>query len=186
MLCHLGKRQSVTSSYFSVAPVVFRVFDKEAYRLGLGTYSLTGEDGTEAMAVAPDAGYCHVNTARLYGNEAEVGDAIEAASVDRDDLFIATKVAQFEKPEKTPDYVRASVDESREKLGVDSLDLLYHYWPRNTDEIDTVLPVLEELHDAGVVDHIGVSNYRIEDIKQAIALVGAPIYANQVEIHPLL
>ncbi len=162
------------------------MLDKQAYRLGLGTYTLTGTDGTEAMATALDAGYRHVDTARLYGNESEVGDAIEAASVDRDDLFVATKVGHFEEPEKTPDYIKESVDESRKKLGENSIDLLYHHWPRNTDEIDTVLRVFEALHDAGSVERIGVSNYRIDDIERAIDLVEVPIYANQVEMHPLL
>jgi len=162
------------------------MLDKDAYRLGLGTYSLTGAYGTEAVAAALDTGYRHVDTARLYGNESEVSNAIDTSLVDRDDLFVATKVGHFEEPEKTPDYIRISVDESRKKLGVDTIDLLYHHWPRNTDEINTVLPVFEELQDDDIVDRIGVSNYQIKDIKRAVDLVDVPLYANQVEMHPLL
>lgn len=159
---------------------------EQAYRLGLGTYTLTGTEGTELITAAIDAGYRHIDTARLYENEAGVGDAVDAASVDREDLFIATKAGHFEEPEKTPNYIRTAVDESLERLGVESLDLLYHHWPRRPEEIDTVLPVFEELYKEGVVDRIGVSNYRIEDIGRAEELVDVPLTANQVEMHPLL
>lgn len=162
------------------------MFDNQAYRLGLGTYTLTGDDGIETMGGALDAGYRHIDTARLYGNQSEVGNAIEAASVDREDLFVATKIAHFEEPEKTPNYIREGVEEGRQMLGGDSIDLLYHHWPRTVDEIDAVLPVFEELHESGDIDRIGVSNYRVEDVERATDLVNTPIYANQVEMHPLL
>lgn len=162
------------------------MLDEDAYRCGLGTYTLTGSEGTELIAAAIDAGYRHVDTARLYENEAEVGDAVDAASVDRENLLVATKVVHFEEPEKTPDYVRTAVRESREQLGIDPIDLLYHHWPRRPEEIDTVLPVFEELYEEDVVDRIGVSNYRIEDIERAEELIDVPLTANQVEMHPLL
>jgi len=177
---------TVTNNYFSAVNDRVHVLDNQAYRLGLGTYTLTGDDGIDVMAGALDAGYRHVDTARLYGNQSEVGKAIEAASVAREELFVATKIAHFEEPEKTPEYIRDGVEEGLEKLGGDSIDLLYHHWPRNVDDIDTVLPVFEELHDDGVVDRIGVSNYRSEDIERAVDLIDVPIYANQVEMHPLL
>lgn len=155
-------------------------------RLGLGTYTLTGTDGTELITAAIEAGCRHIDTARLYENESEVGDAVEAASIDQEDLFVATKIAHFEEPETTPDYVRTAVSESRERLGVESLDLLYHHWPRSVEDIDTVLPVFENLYGEGVVDRIGVSNYRIADIGRAEELIDVPLTANQVEVHPLL
>lgn len=166
--------------------VIIFVLDKDAYRLGLGTYSLTGDDGIRAMVTAFESGYRHVDTARLYGNEAEVGDAIAGASIDRQELFVATKIGHFEEPEKTPKYVRSGVEESREKLGIETIDLLYHHWPRDTDEIEVILPVFEEFVEDGLVDRIGVSNYRIEDLERAIYVEGVPVYANQVELHPLL
>lgn len=158
------------------------VFENSIYRVGLGSYTLT----TEIMTRAFEAGYRHVDTARLYGNEREVGDAVDAAAVNRDEMFIATKIGHFEEPEKTPEYIRTGVNESREKLGTNTIDLLYHHWPRQVEEIDTVLPVFEELHDEGIVDKIGVSNYRIEDIERAQDLIDVSLYANQVEMHPLL
>ena len=154
--------------------------------LGLGTYSLTGDSGTELIESAIDHGYRHLDTARLYGNEQEVGDAIESSGVDRDDVFLATKVAHFEEPEKTPAYVRRAVEESFERLGVDHIDLLYHHWPRGQDDIETVLPVLESFVEDGVVSNLGVSNYTLDDMRLARDLIDVPIAANQVEMHPLL
>ncbi|MFC7157535.1 aldo/keto reductase [Halomarina halobia] len=162
------------------------MFENDNYRLGFGTYSLTGEDGTATIETAIEAGFRHVDTARLYENESEVGDALDQASVDREDLFVATKVAHFEEPEKTPEYVRSAVEESLDRLGVDTIDLLYHHWPRGRDDIDTVLPVLEGFVEDGRVERLGVSNYTIEDVDHACDLIDIPLYANQVEIHPLL
>ncbi|PCR88846.1 aldo/keto reductase [Natrinema ejinorense] len=162
------------------------MFDREAYRLGFGTYSLTGEDGIDALATAIDSGYRHLDTARLYGNETEVGTAIETAAVDRDDLFVATKIAHFEEPEKTPEYVRNGVEESLSRLGVDTIDLLYHHWPRGDDEIETVLPVFNELVEAGHVEHVGVSNYTPSDLELADDLLEPSLYAAQAEMHPFL
>lgn len=161
------------------------MFDSET-RLGFGTYSLTGDEGVTTVETALEAGYRHLDTARLYENEREVGDAIAASDVDRDDLFVATKVAHFEEPEKTPEYVRTAVEESLERLDLDRVDLLYHHWPRDQTDIETVLPVLEEYVETDAVSHLGVSNYTVDDLSLARDLVDVPIAAIQVEMHPLL
>lgn len=157
-----------------------------AERIGLGTYTLTGDHGTSIVETAIEEGYRHVDTARLYENEREVGAAIESTGVDRDDLFVATKIAHFEEPKKTAEYVRTAVEESFERLGLNRIDLLYHHWPRDQAEIKTVLPSLEEYIDAGIITNLGVSNYTIGDLELADDLVDVPIVANQVEMHPLL
>jgi len=156
------------------------------YDIGLGTYSLTGEAGVEALTAAIEMGYRHIDTARLYGNEREVGDAIDRADVDREELFVATKIDHFTEQEPTPEYIRQGVAESKEKLGVETVDLLYHHWRRHPEHIDTVLPVFEELLEAGDVARIGASNYTVEDVERASDRYSTPIYANQVEMHPLL
>ena len=161
------------------------MFDPET-KLGFGTYSLTGDSGRLVITDAIEAGYRHIDTARLYENESQVGNAIDTADVDRDDLFVATKVAHFEEPEKTPEYVRSAIGESLERLGVDRIDLLYHHWRRDRDEIETVLPIIEEFVNDGSVGNLGVSNYTVDDIEFARDLVGVPIAVNQVEMHPLL
>lgn len=162
------------------------LFGDDRFSPGLGTYSLTGKTGTELVRTALESGYRHVDTARLYGNESEVGDALDAAAVDRESVLVATKVAHFEEPEPTPDYVRTAVDESRGRLGVDRIDLLYHHWPRRESDIETVLPVFEELVDTGTVANVAVSNYPIRYLERIEELVDVPIIANQIEMHPLL
>lgn len=156
------------------------------HRLGFGTYSLTGGGGVDIIAQALKAGYRHLDTARLYGNESEVGEAIERADVPREELFVATKVAHFEEPDPTSTYVREAVAESRERLDVQTIDLLYHHWPRRSADIETVLPVFDDLVTEDVVDHVGVSNYTVADVDRAQELLDVPLLTNQVEFHPLL
>ncbi|SFT01434.1 aldo/keto reductase [Halostagnicola kamekurae] len=162
------------------------MLENDAHGLGFGTYSLTGEDGIDALVTALEAGYRHLDTARLYGNEAEVGEAIDRADVDRDELFVATKIAHFEEPEKTPEYVRNGVEESRSRLGIDTIDLLYHHWPRNRDDIETVLPVFNELVETEAVERVGLSNYTPSDLELADELLEPSPYAVQAEMHPYL
>lgn len=154
--------------------------------IGFGTYSLTGPDGVEAIATALDVGYRHLDTARLYGNQEEVGDAIEAASDARDDVFVATKICHFEEPEPTREYIREGIEDATAKLGVDTIDLLYHHWPRRLEDVEIVLPVFEQLVAEGTVDRIGVSNYTRRHLELARDAIDEPIFANQVECHPLL
>lgn len=170
----------------AVSPLNPDLFDGKQFSPGLGTDSLTGKDGTDLIQMALEAGYRHVDTARLYGNESEVGDALNAVAVDREDILVATKVDHFEEPEPTPDYVRTTVNESRDRLGVDRIDLLYHHWPRRESNVETVLPVFEELVDEGGVANVAVSNYPIRYLERIEELVDVPIVANQVEMHPLL
>jgi 2,5-diketo-D-gluconate reductase B len=161
------------------------MFDSRT-QLGLGTYSLTGTNGLDIIRTAIEHGYRHIDTARLYGNEEEVGTAIANADVDRDDLFIATKIAHFEESKKTTEYVETAISESFNRLGLDRIDLLYHHWPRSQDEIETVLPAIENHVANGRVDNLGVSNYTIDDLKLARDLIDVTVDALQVEMHPLL
>lgn len=162
------------------------MLENERARLGFGTYSLTGEDGIDAITTAIEAGYRHIDTARLYGNQAEVGEAIERADVPREELFVATKIGHFEEPEKTTDYVHNGVRDNLDRLGLETVDLLYHHWPRREAEVETVLPVFNDLVDEGLVDRVGVSNYTLDYLARADDLLDVPLYANQIEMHPLL
>jgi 2,5-diketo-D-gluconate reductase B len=162
------------------------VLDRERHRLGFGTYSLTGEDGIDAMTTAIETGYRHIDTARLYGNQSEVGAAIERSNVPREDLFVATKIGHFEEPEKTAEYIRVGVRDNLDRLGLDTIDLLYHHWPRRASEVETVLPVFNDLVDEGLVERVGVSNYTTTYLERADDLLDVSLYANQVEMHPLL
>lgn len=159
---------------------------QEAHRLGFGTYSLTGESGVKAMTTAIDRGYRHLDTARLYGNQTEVGEAIERSDVPREELFVATKIGHFEEPEKTIEYVINGVRDNLDRLGLDTADLLYHHWPRRSSELETVLPAFNTLVEDGFAEHVGVSNYTTDDLERADELLDVPLFANQIEMHPLL
>ncbi len=162
------------------------MIENPPYDIGFGTFSLKGEHGVEIISEAIEAGYRHIDTARMYENEPEVGEAINQSTIDREALFIATKIDHFTEQDPTEEYLRQGVRESKEKLGIETIDLLYHHWRRKPAFIHTVLPVFEELLHQGHVARIGVSNYTIEDLRTAFDICEEPIYVNQVEMHPLL
>ncbi|GAA0720297.1 diketogulonate reductase-like aldo/keto reductase [Halorubrum trapanicum] len=152
--------------------------------LGLGTWE--NDDPTqctESVANALDAGYRHVDTAQIYGNEAAVGKGIAQSDVDREDVFLATKVWI---DNLAPADVAASTRESLDKLGVDAVDLLYVHWPAGEYEPEETLPAFAELRDDGLIDRIGVSNFEPHHLDAATDALGEAPFANQVEMHPLL
>ena len=152
--------------------------------LGIGTWQNTDpEECANAVATALEMGYRHVDTAQAYDNEAAVGEGLARADVPREDVFLATKVwiDQF-----AHDDVVASTEESLEKLGVDYLDLLYIHWPAGEyDPVDT-LAAFDDLYDEGLIERVGVSNFEPEQVTEAVETADAPIFANQIECHPLL
>ena len=153
--------------------------------LGLGTFRNTDpEQCVRSVRTALELGYRHIDTAQMYGNEEAVGAGIESAPVDPDDLFVATKLWH---DSLTPDAVTEGARTSRDRLGVESIDLLYIHWPANTYEPTTTLQAFADLVDDGVIDRIGVSNFTPTLLDEAIDVLGAEaIFANQVELHPLL
>ncbi|ELZ47059.1 aldo/keto reductase [Halorubrum coriense DSM 10284] len=150
--------------------------------IGLGTSGLDDpETCTETVAAALDAGYRHVDTAQMYDNEAAVGDGIAASDVDRDDVVVATKVH----PENlAPEDVRETARASLDRLGLDRVDLLYVHWPIRAYDAEATLPAFDDLRDAGVTDHVGVSNFTPDLLREAREILDAPIAAHQVECHP--
>ena len=152
--------------------------------LGLGTWENDdAEQCAESVRTALETGYRHIDTAQIYRNEAAVGDGITAADVDREEIFLATKVWI---DELGGDDVVDSTEASLERLGVDSVDLLYVHWPADAYNPEETLPAFETLYDDGRVDRIGVSNFEPRHIETARETIDAPIFANQVEVHPLL
>jgi 2,5-diketo-D-gluconate reductase B len=152
--------------------------------LGLGTWQNDDpEDCVEAVSTALNVGYRHIDTAQAYDNEEYVGDGIEQSDVDREDVFLATKVWV-----DSLDYegVLQSTEESLDKLGVDYVDLLYVHWPSGEYDPDETFRALDELHDQGKAERIGVSNFEPDLLDEAIDASDAGIFANQVELHPLL
>ena len=152
--------------------------------LGLGTWE-NDEPAqcTESVANALDAGYRHVDTAQIYGNEAAVGKGIAESDVDRDEIFLASKVWI---DQLSPEDVVSSTRESLDKLGVDAVDLMYVHWPAGEYEPEETLPAFAELRDDGLIDRIGVSNFEPHHLDAAADALGEAPFANQVEMHPLL
>jgi len=152
--------------------------------LGLGTWQNDDHDQcVESVRTALEMGYRHVDTAQAYDNEAAVGQGIAAAEVPREEVFLATKVWLTE---LEPERVAASTRESLEKLGTDYVDLLYIHWPAGTYEPAATLPAFDELYDEGLIRNVGVSNFEPRHVDRTREVLDAPVFANQVEMHPFL
>jgi 2,5-diketo-D-gluconate reductase B len=150
-------------------------------RLGLGTWQITGDAAREAVRHALDIGYRHVDTARAYDNEREVGRGIAESGVPRDDIFITTKVPHTD---AAPGRVRASAEASLEDLGVDRVDLMLLHWPNPDVPLEDTLAAMTALQEDGLAARIGVSNFPPGMFRRALEL--APLATNQVEYHPFL
>lgn len=150
-------------------------------KLGLGTWKNTGAQCTDAVRTALELGYRHVDTAQAYDNERAVGEGIAAANVDREDVFLTTKVWRSN---LAYDDVHTSVRESLDRLGTEYVDLLLIHWPHSEIPVEETLEAMMELRDADAVKHIGVSNFTISQLKEAMDLADEPIVTDQVLYHP--
>ncbi len=154
--------------------------------IGLGTYRLTGQVLIDSVHNALELGYRAFDTAQIYDNEADLGQALAAGKVAREDLFLTTKIwiSHFHH-----DALIASLRESLRKLGTDHVDLTLIHWPSPNDEVPMreYLGALAEARQLGLTKAIGVSNFTIDLTRQAIDILGAEAIAtNQVEVHPYL
>jgi 2,5-diketo-D-gluconate reductase B len=164
-----------------VWPVTADIDPTDVPALGLGTWKLTGEDCTEVVAAAVEAGYRHVDTAQLYDNELEVGRGLRRADAPPE-TFLATKVA----PENCSyeDCV-ASVRASADRLDR-TLDLAYVHWPRASYDPAETTRALDELVDEGTIRAHGVSNFTVDLLDEFTEHAAHAPAANQFECHPLL
>jgi len=151
--------------------------------LGFGTYRLRGAEAEEGVRDALDVGYRHIDTAQMYRNEGDIGRALAASPVDRDDVFLTTKVWP---DHYAPDDLLDSVAASLRKLQTDHVDLLLLHWPKFDVPMAETLAALNDVHEAGQAKHIGVSNFTTALMAEAQDLSTAPLAANQVEYHPFL
>ena len=147
--------------------------------LGLGTYRLTGEACERTVERGLRVGYRHLDTAQMYGNEAEVGRGIRGSGVDRGEIFVTTKVwpSDF-----AHERVIRKTHESLEKLGTDYVDLLLMHWPGDGVPLGETLGAMRELQEASGVLYIGVSNFSPSLVQEATG--HAEIFCNQVQYHP--
>lgn len=165
------------------APFTKTVRGVEVPTVALGVFEVDPGETEDAVADAIAAGYRHIDTASMYKNEAEVGRGIAKGGVDRDELWVTTKVwtAEF-----APDRLRASAEESLKKLGLDHVDLLLLHWPpQDPQELRPALEELERLKEDGRIAQFGVSNFPGYLLRQALDIAPG-VFANQVEYHAKL
>jgi diketogulonate reductase-like aldo/keto reductase len=160
---------------------VLTVQGAEIPRLGFGTWQITGPDATDGVRDALEIGYRHIDTARAYENEAEVGKGIAESGVDRGDIWLTTKIwiADFE-----PGRLKAAAEDSLRQLRTDYVDLLLLHWPSDDVALERTLAALGELREEGRIRHAGVSNFPARLLERALGIL--PLLADQVEYHPFL
>ena len=152
--------------------------------IGLGTYQNTDPDTcAESVEIALNEGYRHVDTAEMYGNEAAVGEGLARAAVDREDVIVATKI---DTPNLAHDDLIDSARGCADRLGVETIDLLYVHWPLDSYEPQETLGALDGLVEDGLVDHVGLSNFTPSLLTEAVDLLDASLAAHQVECHAML
>ena len=148
--------------------------------VGLGTWQMETVVARRAVETSLDLGYRHVDTAQLYENESAVGRAIAAADVDRESIFLTTKVNPTHR--SVPDIV-TSVEESVDRLGVEQVDLLLIHWPHPLANLGTVMRGLDRAREKGLTRHIGVSNFGRDRLDRARELADSPVVTDQVLFH---
>jgi len=151
--------------------------------LGFGTSPLTGGLSTETVLAALKAGYRHIDTARKYGTEQSVGEALRASGLPRKEVFLTTKVSHENL--RPADFAK-SVEESLAALEVDYVDLLLVHWPNPAIALAETMPALARAKREGLARHIGVANFTTTLLDQAIKLCPEPLVALQAEYHPYL
>ncbi|WP_396611719.1 aldo/keto reductase [Haloferax sp. S1W] len=151
-------------------------------RIGLGTMGLETPTEASAVTTALEMGYRHIDTAQIYENEAVVGDAVAAADVPRGEVFLATKV--WADSLGYDDAIRTT-RESLDRLGTDYVDVLYVHRPIETYDPPETLRAFDELVDDGLARGVGVSNFTVAELDEALDLLDAPLVAHQTEYHPL-
>ena len=152
-------------------------------KLGLGTWPMRGADCSHAVLAALARGYRHIDTAAMYGNEDAVGDALDKTEVPRADIHVTSKVW----PDNlAPDKMRRSLEKSLTDLRTSYVDLFLIHWPQAEMNLPQVLETLVRFKEEGLARAIGVSNFNVALMRQAVEEVGAPIACNQVEYHVLL
>jgi 2,5-diketo-D-gluconate reductase B len=160
---------------------VLTIQGTEIPRLGFGTWLITGKDATDGVRDALEIGYRHIDTARAYENEAEVGAGIAAAGVDRAEIWLTTKIwlEDFE-----PERLKRAAEDSLRNLRTDYLDLLLLHWPSPEVPVERSLQAMGELQAVGKIRHAGVSNFPAGMLARALDVL--PLFADQVEYHPFL
>jgi len=155
-------------------------------QLGFGVFQIAPEDTAEAVSIALEAGYRHIDTAEMYGNERGVGEAVRASGLDRHEIFVTSKLNNgFHRP----DDARRAFEQTLAELGLDFVDLFLIHWPLPTlydGDFVSTWTTLEEFQRDGRARSIGVSNFQIDHLQRLAAECDITPAVNQIELHPYL
>ena len=155
-------------------------------QLGFGVFQIAPKDTVKAVSKALEIGYRHIDTAEMYGNEKEVGEALRSSGLDRSDVFVTSKLSNGA---HEPRDARKAFDRTLSELGFDYLDLFLIHWPLpmlyDGDFVST-WKILEEFHNDGRARSIGVSNFQVEHLEKLAADTDTVPAVNQIEVHPYL
>jgi 2,5-diketo-D-gluconate reductase A len=153
-------------------------------QLGFGVFLIPPEDTEDAVTRALDVGYRHIDTAQAYQNEEGVGRAVAASGLDRDDVFITTKLGNDRQGYES---TLETFDASMERLGIDVLDLYLIHWPIPAKNLYVeTWQAFEKLYQDGRIRAIGTSNFRVQDLQRLLDLGLTVPVVNQIELHPYL
>ena len=151
--------------------------------IGLGTWELRGRSCARLVDAALQLGYRHIDTAEMYDNEREVGEGLRASGIARDDVFVTTKIwpSHFTQRE-----LERAAKASLARLRLGEVDLLLLHWPNPQVSLSETLAALCTVKRMGLARHIGVSNFTVPMVEEAVKLASEPIVCNQIEVHPFL
>jgi 2,5-diketo-D-gluconate reductase A len=155
-------------------------------QLGFGVFQIEPKDTFEAVSTAFQVGYRHIDTAEMYGNEKEVGEAVAKSGLDRADVFVTSKLAN---DAHRPDDARRAFEASLKALGFDYLDLFLIHWPlpaKYDGDFVSTWQTLEEFYREGRARSIGVSNFQPHHLRRLHEATEITPAVNQIEVHPFL
>lgn len=159
--------------------------------LGFGTWQLTGGTAHDSVRAALEAGYRHIDTATMYGNERQVGAALQDSGLRRDDVFLTSKLAADRFGKYGADLrmrrrrARSTLEQSLEQLGVSQLDLWLVHWPPRSGVGESLWEQFVAARDEGLVRDIGVSNYSLEQVDRLTTRSGVAPAVNQIRWSPM-
>lgn len=156
-------------------------FGEKLPKIGLGTWQMRGDSCRRSVLSALELGYRHIDTAEFYRNERPVGEGIRESGLDREELFITSKVwsTHFRR-----DQVRQACEDSLGRLGLEYLDLYLIHHPSDSVPVEETLAGMQDLVESGKTRYVGVSNFSLDLLEKSRSLVDVPIFTNQVKYHP--
>jgi 2,5-diketo-D-gluconate reductase A len=173
-------------STVSTVPTITLNDGHEIPQLGFGVFQIPPEDTAKAVTTALEVGYRHIDTAEMYRNERGVGQAIRASGIDRDELFITSKLNNGH---HRPDDARKAFDQTLSELGSGYVDLFLIHWPLPSlydGDFVSTWKTLEEFKQQGRARSIGVSNFQVAHLQRLAAEADVTPAVNQIELHPYL